>query len=79
MNLRASTLKMYRNHLKYHFLELDGLKINRITVAEAEKYITGKQVKGMNITTLRKIIVTFNQVMNYAGISVVYPCIGFFV
>lgn len=65
-NLRASTLKMYRGHLKYHFTELDALKVNTITTAKVEQFIGGKQNKGMNLTTLRKIIVTFNQVMNYA-------------
>ncbi len=65
-NLRASTLKMYRNHLKNHFEDINGLKVNRITVAKVEEFITDKQSEGMNLTTLRKIIVTFNQVMNYA-------------
>jgi integrase len=31
-----------------------------------EKFITEKQNKQMNIKTLRKIIITFNQVMNYS-------------
>ena len=65
-NLRASTLKMYKNHLKYHFDDINGLKVNRISVAKVEEFITNKQSEGMNLTTLRKIIVTFNQVMNYA-------------
>lgn len=65
-NIRNSTWKMYEGHLKHHFEEIDGLKINRITTAKVEKFITDRQIQGMNLTTLRKIIVTFNQVMNYA-------------
>ena len=44
-NLRASTLKMYRNHLKYHFDDIDGLKVNRITVARVEKFISKNNQK----------------------------------
>ncbi len=65
-NVRASTLQMYKGHLENHFSMLDDLKINRITTAIAEKFINEKQNNGMNITTLRKVIVTFNQVMNYS-------------
>jgi len=66
LNVRASTLKMYRGHLKHHFQNVDNIKVNRITTAKVEKFITDKQTNDMNLTTLRKIIVTFNQVMNYA-------------
>ena len=66
LNVRASTLKMHRGHLKHHFQNIDNIKVNRITTAKVEKFIADKQTGGMNLTTLRKIIVTFNQVMNYA-------------
>ena len=65
-NLRASTWEMYRGHLQYHFEEIHNLKINRITTAIVEKFITFRQTSGYNLTTLRKLIVTFNQVMKYA-------------
>jgi integrase len=65
-NVRDSTLKMYSGHLTHHFSDIEHLKIDRITIATAEKFITDRQNKMMNLTTLRKIIVTFNQVMNYA-------------
>ena len=65
-NIRASSLKMYEGHLKHHFSSIDSLKVNRINTVTVEKFISGKQDAGMNITTLRKLIVTFNQVMNYA-------------
>ena len=40
--------------------------VNRITTSFVEKYIVKRQRDGMNLTTLRKLIITFNQVMNYA-------------
>ena len=58
-NVRQSTLKMYQGHLKHHFQDIDNIKVNRITMAKVEKFITDRQENGMNITTLRKIIVTF--------------------
>jgi integrase len=65
-NIRASSLKMYEGHLRHHFSGIDLLKVNRISTVTVEKFISSKQDVGMNITTLRKLIVTFNQVMNYA-------------
>ena len=35
-------------------------------MVKVEKFISDKQTNNMNLTTLRKLIVTFNQVMNYA-------------
>lgn len=65
-NIRKSTWDMYRGHLEHHFEDVNGIKINRITTAKVEKFITVKLDASMNITTLRKLIVTFNQVMKYA-------------
>ncbi len=65
-NVRASTWVMYASHLKYHFNDLNHMKINRITTAKVERYITDRQKEKMNITTLRKTIVTLNQIMNYS-------------
>lgn len=64
-NIRPSSADMYQGHLTYHFEEMNDLKVDRITTAMVEKFITKRQEAGMNISTLRKIIVTFNQVMNY--------------
>jgi integrase len=65
-NIRQSTWDMYESHLKHHFSEIGPLKTNRITTADVEQFINQRQRDGMNITTLRKLIVTFNQVMKYA-------------
>ena len=42
------------------------MKINQITTVTVEKFIANKQSQGVNINTLRKLIVGLNQVMNYA-------------
>jgi integrase len=64
--LRESTWEVYEGHVRNHFQDLDGLKINRITVAVIEKFITARQLEGMNLGTLRKILVTLGQILNYA-------------
>ena len=73
-NIRASTVKIYKGHFKHHFQDVDNIKVNRITMAKVEKFIADKQTNKMNLTTLRKLIVTFNQVMNY---SVRHKYIGY--
>jgi integrase len=65
-NVRESTWKMYERYLRLHFDDIRYMKINKITVVTVEKFI-GKYQKGtMKLATIRKIIVTLNQVMNYA-------------
>ena len=49
-----------------HFNELEYIKINRITTARIEKFIQIRQEQGMKLGTLRKILVTLNQIMTYA-------------
>jgi len=66
MNLRESTWSVYEGHTKNHFKEFNKIKINRITTAKIEKFITNKQKQGMNILTLRKILVSLNQIFSYA-------------
>lgn len=65
-NLRITTWEVCEGHVKNHFHDLDGLKINRVNVAIIEKYIRQRQEQGMNINTLRKILVTLGQVLSYA-------------
>jgi integrase len=64
--VRETTSGVYQVHIKLHFHDLDELKISRITTPTVEKWITKRQTDGMNINTMRKILVTFNQVMTYA-------------
>jgi integrase len=65
-NLRGSTWSVYEGHTRNHFHDLAHLKVNRITVARIEKFIIDRQKQGMNILTLRKILVTFGQIMAYS-------------
>ncbi len=66
INLRDSTWSVYEGHTRNHFHDLDPIKNNRITTAKIEKFIVDRQTEGMNINTLRKILVTLNQIMAYA-------------
>ena len=65
-NLRASTWSTYEGHTRNHFKELNEIKINRITIADIEKFITKRQDQGMNILSLRKILVSLGQIFSYA-------------
>ena len=65
-NLRITTWEVCEGHTRNHFHDLDGLKISRITTVTMEKFIGSRQEQGMNINTLRKILVTLNQIMAYA-------------
>ncbi|MBN1227549.1 MAG: site-specific integrase [Deltaproteobacteria bacterium] len=65
-NIRETTWEVCEGHIRNHFAELDILKINRITTATIEKYITTRQIQGMNINTLRKVLVTLGQILSYA-------------
>jgi len=51
---------------KNRFSDLDGKRIDRITTATVESFITAKQGETMSLGTLRKILVTLNQIMAYA-------------
>lgn len=65
-NVRISYWEVLEGHTRNYFDELDDLKINRITTATVEKYITDRQSQGMHILTLRKILVTMGQIFKYA-------------
>ena len=65
-NIRITTWEVCEGHTKNHFQSLNGLRINRMNTAAIEKFIREKQAQGMNINTLRKILVTLNQILGYA-------------
>jgi integrase len=66
LKLRETTWEVYEGHVRNHFPDLDYLKINRITIATVEKFINDRQAQGMNLGTLRKILVTLGQILSYA-------------
>jgi integrase len=65
-DVRPATLEMYEDHIKNHFGEFKHVPINRFTIARIENFISARRVEGMNLTTLRKLIVTLNQIFKYA-------------
>jgi integrase len=65
-NLRASTWSNYDGYTRNHFHDLDRIKVNRITTADIEKFITARQKQGMHIKTLRRILMIVGQIMTYA-------------
>ena len=64
--LRDTTWEVYGIHVRCHFNELNDLKISRITTPTIEKWITKRQTNRMNISTMRKLLVSLNQIMTYA-------------
>ena len=66
LKLRASTWAVYEGHTRNHFKEFNGLKINRITIKMVDQYIIDRQTRGMNISTLRKVLVSLRQVFTLA-------------
>ncbi len=66
LNLRATTWEVYEGHVRNHFHDLNLLKINRISIATVENFMTARQVQGMNFSTLRKILVTLGQILGFA-------------
>jgi integrase len=66
LKIRASTWAVYEGHTRNHFNEFKQLKINRITIKMVDQFIIDRQTKGMNISTLRKILVSLRQIFSLA-------------
>jgi len=64
--VRASTLSVYEGHTKNHFAEFENIRMDRLNTITVEKYITDRQKEGMNIVTLKKVLVTLGQIFQYA-------------
>jgi integrase len=65
-NVRDHTLTMYDGHVKNHLCLIHPNKINRITIATVENFISDLRKKGVSLPTIKKILITFGQVMKYA-------------
>lgn len=66
MNIRPSTWSVYEGHTRNHFDEFLHLRVDRITTKMIEQYINKCQKQGMNVSTLRKILVTLGQILALA-------------
>jgi integrase len=65
-NVRHSTWRKYKGYVDNRFCDFNDFKINRITIATVEKFISARQSENINLKTLRKVLVVYNQIMNYA-------------
>jgi len=65
-DIRSSTYAMYKGHLANHFDSVNDRKVNRITIQTVERFISKHREAGRNISTLKKLLGTFGQVMRYA-------------
>ena len=65
-NVRANSFRMYRGHVENHFGAINELKINHVFVTTVEKFITDRRLNNVSLPTIRKILITFGQVMKYA-------------
>jgi integrase len=64
--LRHSTWSVYEGHTRNHFDDFNPIKINRISTAKVEKWITARHNEGINIGTIKKVLVTLGQIIAYA-------------
>jgi integrase len=66
LNLRASTWVSYECCARKNLYELYPCKVNRITTAKIEKFLSKKQKDGINLRTLKKANTILGQVIAYA-------------
>lgn len=64
MNLRHTTWAVYEGHTRNHFNEFDPLYMNRISTAMVENFITTRQEQGMNLSTLKKVLISLGQIFS---------------
>ena len=65
-NIRDTTWQMYEMLVRRHLSDFNEIRINRVTMVKIEKLISKLKDQNMNLSTLRKVIITLNQIMNYA-------------
>jgi integrase len=66
LNIRSSTWSVYEGHTRNHFNEFDHLKISQISTKMIEEYIKARQDQGMNLSTLKKILISMGQIFSLA-------------
>ncbi|MDX9788661.1 MAG: tyrosine-type recombinase/integrase [Desulfobacterales bacterium] len=64
--VRFSTWSVLDGHIRNHLQDFEGIKIDKVSVARIEKWISAKREDGMNVVTLRKVLVTLGQIFKYA-------------
>ena len=66
MNLRPTTWKVYEGHTRNHFNEFLSLRVDQINTSMVEKFITERQIQRINLSTLKKILVSLGQIFSLA-------------
>jgi integrase len=64
--IRITSWKVCNGHLQNHFTEMNEKRIDRISTATVESFITAKQASGVSLPMIKKLMVTLGQVMGYA-------------
>ncbi|MEW6440719.1 MAG: site-specific integrase [bacterium] len=65
-NLRETSYALWAGYVKNHYAAVKDLRVDRIGSVTVEKFISAHQTAGMNVVTLRKILMVFGQIMQYA-------------
>jgi len=65
-SLRQSTWSVYEGHVRNHFSEFNPVRVNLITTSKVEHWIASRHSEGIELGTLKKILVTLGQIMAYA-------------
>jgi site-specific recombinase XerD len=65
-NVRFNTWQRYDGYVRNHYQMFLKIRINRITTAKIEKFISAKQTDNTNIITLKKMLVALNQIFKFA-------------
>ncbi len=65
-NLRHSTWSVYEGHVRNHFSEFNPIRVSLTTTAKVEKWIAARRSEGMQLGTLKKVLVTLGQILAYA-------------
>lgn len=66
LNLRSSTWAVYEGHTRNHFNDFLHLRVDQITTKMIEEFINQRQDQGMNLSTLKKVLVSLGQIFKLA-------------
>jgi integrase len=63
---QAIHLVSYEGHVRNHFGEFNSIKVSHLTSSKIEKWIAARHSSGMDVSTLKKVLVTLGQIMAYS-------------
>lgn len=65
-HVRPTTWEVMEQHVRIHFESIRDVKVNKLTLPMVEDLADRLLLKGLNVATVRKILVNLGQVMRYA-------------